>query len=146
MKIIKTDIEGLIIIEPKIFQDDRGYFFESFNLEKFNKIVPNVEFIQDNESSSVYGIIRGLHFQKPPFDQAKLVRCINGSVLDVAVDLRKKIIKMEKTIICKWAISGLTVGREYIVLGIEDCGGTLYRIIDDFGESKRYSEQFFKDK
>lgn len=88
MNIIKTEISDLIIIEPNIFKDQRGYFFESFNQEKFKKEIANVDFIQDNESKSTFGVLRGLHFQKPPFEQAKLVRCIQGEVLDVAVDLR----------------------------------------------------------
>ena len=89
MDVIKTDIEGVFIIEPKIFNDERGYFFESFNdLEFINKI-GFVDFVQDNESKSSYGVMRGLHFQKPPYTQAKLVRCVRGSVLDVAVDLRE---------------------------------------------------------
>ncbi|MFL2612349.1 MAG: dTDP-4-dehydrorhamnose 3,5-epimerase [Flavobacteriaceae bacterium] len=89
MKFIKTEIEGLIIIEPKVFGDDRGYFFESYNQKKFEEVVGKVLFIQDNESKSSKGVLRGLHFQKPPFDQAKLVRCVKGKVLDVAVDIRK---------------------------------------------------------
>ncbi len=89
MNFIKTNIEGLIIIEPKVFGDDRGYFFESFNQKEFEENVGKINFIQDNESKSSYGVLRGLHFQKPPFNQAKLVRCIQGEVLDVAVDLRK---------------------------------------------------------
>lgn len=89
MEAIKTDIDGVFIIEPKIFKDDRGYFFESFNdLEFINKI-GFVDFVQDNESMSSYGVMRGLHFQKPPHTQAKLVRCVKGKVLDVAVDIRK---------------------------------------------------------
>ena len=89
MKFIKTEIDGLIIIEPKVFGDDRGYFFESYNQKKFEEVVGKVLFIQDNESKSSKGVLRGLHFQKPPFDQAKLVRCVKGKVLDVAVDIRK---------------------------------------------------------
>ncbi len=89
MNFIKTNIEGLTIIEPKVFGDARGYFFESFNLKQFEENVQKIEFVQDNESRSSYGVLRGLHFQKPPFDQAKLVRVIEGKVLDVAVDLRK---------------------------------------------------------
>ena len=89
MEVIKTDIDGVFIIEPKIFEDERGYFFESFNdLEFINKI-GFVDFVQDNESKSSYGVMRGLHFQKPPYTQAKLVRCVRGAVLDVAVDLRE---------------------------------------------------------
>jgi len=89
MQFIKTEIEGLVIIEPKVFGDPRGYFFESFNQKRFQEHVREIEFVQDNESRSSYGVLRGLHFQKPPFDQAKLVRCIEGKVLDVAVDIRK---------------------------------------------------------
>ena len=89
MEVIKTDIEGVYIIEPRIFGDDRGYFFESFNLKEFEEKVGKVDFVQDNESRSCYGVVRGLHFQKEPYAQAKLVRVIKGSVLDVAVDLRK---------------------------------------------------------
>jgi dTDP-4-dehydrorhamnose 3,5-epimerase len=89
MEILKTDIEGVYIIEPKIFEDSRGYFFESYNdLEFINKI-GFTDFVQDNESKSSYGVMRGLHFQRPPHTQAKLVRCVRGAVLDVAVDLRK---------------------------------------------------------
>ena len=89
MNIIKTDIDGVFIIEPKIFKDDRGYFFESFNELEFINKVGIVDFVQDNESKSTYGVMRGLHFQKPPHTQAKLVRCVKGKVLDVAVDIRK---------------------------------------------------------
>ncbi len=88
MKILKTSIEDLLIIEPKIIGDSRGYFFESYNKELFDSKVMKVDFVQDNESCSSFGVLRGLHFQKPPFSQAKLVRCIEGKVLDVAVDLR----------------------------------------------------------
>ncbi len=89
MKVIKTEIEGLCIIEPKVFQDERGYFFESFSERDFAEKVAPVKFVQDNESRSCYGVVRGLHFQKPPHAQAKLVRVISGRVLDVAVDLRE---------------------------------------------------------
>lgn len=89
MNIIETEIEGLVIIEPRIFQDDRGYFFESFNQKEFEEKVCRTTFVQDNESKSSYGVIRGLHFQNPPFAQSKLVRVIKGAVLDVAVDIRK---------------------------------------------------------
>ncbi|WP_371291862.1 dTDP-4-dehydrorhamnose 3,5-epimerase [Bacteroides sp.] len=89
MNIIKTAIEGLVIIEPRLFQDDRGYFFESFNQIEFETKVCKTTFVQDNESKSNYGVIRGLHFQKPPFAQSKLVRVVKGAVLDVAVDIRK---------------------------------------------------------
>ena len=90
MNVIKTKIDGLVIIEPKLFVDERGYFFESFNQRDFTSAVGNVTFVQDNESKSSYGVIRGLHFQKPPFAQSKLVRCVKGAVLDVAVDIRKE--------------------------------------------------------
>ena len=89
MNIIKTEIEGVVIIEPRIFTDARGYFFESFSERDFCKEVREVRFVQDNESKSSYGVMRGLHFQRPPFTQSKLVRVIKGAVLDVAVDIRK---------------------------------------------------------
>lgn len=89
MNIIKTKIEGLLIIEPKIFEDSRGYFFESFSQREFDEKIGPIHFVQDNESKSTYGVMRGLHFQRPPFTQSKLVRCVKGSVLDVAVDIRK---------------------------------------------------------
>ena len=93
MEIIKTDIEGVLVIEPKVFKDPRGYFFESFSQREFDeKVTPilghSIRFVQDNESMSSYGVMRGLHFQRPPFTQSKLVRCVRGAVLDVAVDLR----------------------------------------------------------
>ena len=89
MKITKTDIEGLIIIEPQIYKDSRGAFFESWNAKKFKQLGISEDFVQDNQSVSSKGVLRGLHFQNPPYAQAKLVRVIEGSVLDVAVDLRK---------------------------------------------------------
>lgn len=89
MEVIKTDIDGVVIIEPRIFRDDRGYFFESFSQRDFQEKVCNTVFVQDNESKSSYGVLRGLHFQKPPYAQSKLVRVIKGAVLDVAVDIRK---------------------------------------------------------
>lgn len=89
MEIIKTEIEGVVIIKPRIFTDSRGYFFESYNKADFDSLVAPVNFVQDNESCSSYGVMRGLHFQRPPFTQAKLVRCVKGKVLDVAVDIRK---------------------------------------------------------
>ena len=86
---IKTDIEGVLIVEPKVFSDSRGYFFESFNAREFaEKTGLDVTFVQDNESMSGFGVLRGLHFQLPPFAQAKLVRCVLGRVLDVVVDIR----------------------------------------------------------
>ena len=89
MEVIKTAIEGLLIIEPKLFKDARGYFFESFSQKEFNEKVMSIHFVQDNESLSTYGVMRGLHFQRPPYTQSKLVRCTKGKVLDVAVDIRK---------------------------------------------------------
>jgi dTDP-4-dehydrorhamnose 3,5-epimerase len=89
MKFTKTDIEGLIIIEPRVFGDERGYFLETYNEKEFEESIGEISFLQDNESKSSKGVLRGLHFQKPPFAQAKLVRCIEGKVLDVAVDIRK---------------------------------------------------------
>ena len=88
MNVIKTDLDGVVIIEPRIFNDDRGYFFESFSERDFFANVREIHFVQDNESKSSYGVLRGLHFQKPPFAQSKLVRVIKGAVLDVAVDIR----------------------------------------------------------
>ena len=89
MEVIKTEIEGVVIIEPRIFKDDRGYFYESFSQREFEENVCHTTFVQDNQSKSSYGVLRGLHFQKPPYCQSKLVRCIKGAVLDVAVDIRK---------------------------------------------------------
>lgn len=93
MEVVKySDVpgfEGPVLIQPKIFKDERGYFFESFNEKQFKELVSDVDFVQDNESKSSYGVLRGLHFQKPPYAQAKLVRVINGSVVDVVVDIRK---------------------------------------------------------
>lgn len=89
MNIIQASIPGVVIIEPRLFKDDRGYFFESFSEREFNTQVREVKFVQDNESMSSYGVMRGLHFQRPPYTQSKLVRCVKGAVLDVAVDIRK---------------------------------------------------------
>lgn len=89
MNIIQTEIPGVIIIEPRIFEDARGYLFESFSQREFDEKVGPVIFVQDNESKSSYGVMRGLHFQRPPFTQAKLVRCVHGAALDVAVDIRR---------------------------------------------------------
>ena len=89
MNIIETTIKGVYIIEPRVFADARGYFFESFSEREFQEAVGPVHFVQDNESMSSYGVMRGLHFQRPPYTQAKLVRCVKGRVLDVAVDIRK---------------------------------------------------------
>lgn len=91
IEVKKTDIEGVLIIEPKVFGDARGYFLESFNAKEFaEKTGLNINFVQDNESMSSYGVMRGLHFQAPPYTQSKLVRCVKGAVLDVAVDIRKE--------------------------------------------------------
>lgn len=89
MEVINTGIEGVVIIEPRIFRDTRGYFFESYSKREFDEKVRPVDFVQDNESCSTRGVMRGLHFQRPPFAQSKLVRCAKGAVLDVAVDIRK---------------------------------------------------------
>lgn len=89
MEVIKTEIEGVVIIKPRIFEDERGYFFESFSQKEFDEKVCPIRFVQDNESMSCYGVMRGLHFQHPPFSQSKLVRCVKGKVIDVAVDIRK---------------------------------------------------------
>ena len=89
MKIIKTELEGVVIIEPRVFVDSRGYFFESFSHKEFAEKVADTQFVQDNESCSTYGVVRGLHYQRAPFAQAKLVRAVEGVILDVAVDIRK---------------------------------------------------------
>lgn len=94
INVIKTELDGVVIIEPKVFGDARGYFFESFSERDFNEAITpilghGIKFVQDNESMSSYGVMRGLHFQRPPFTQTKLVRCVKGAVLDVAVDIRK---------------------------------------------------------
>ena len=89
MEVIQTSIDGVVILEPKVFRDARGYFFESFSQREFEEKIRKIDFVQDNESMSSYGVIRGLHFQRPPFTQSKLVRCVKGRVLDVVVDIRK---------------------------------------------------------
>ncbi len=89
MNVISTDIPGVVVIEPRIFRDERGYFFESYSQREFDEKVAPVKFVQDNESRSSYGVVRGLHFQRPPMAQSKLVRVIEGTVLDVAVDIRR---------------------------------------------------------
>lgn len=89
INVIKTGIEDVVIIEPKVFRDTRGYFFESWSQRDFDELVRPIKFVQDNESMSTFGVMRGLHFQRPPFTQSKLVRCVKGLVLDVAVDIRK---------------------------------------------------------
>ena len=91
MNVIKTAIDGVLIIEPRIFEDARGYFFESFSQPEFDEKIGKITFVLDNESKSSYGVMRGLHFQRPPYTQSKLVRCVKGAVLDVAVDIRKVI-------------------------------------------------------
>ena len=89
MEVIKTALDGVVVIEPRLFEDARGYFFESFSQREFDEKVGKVVFVQDNESKSSFGVMRWLHFQRPPFTQSKLVRCVKGAVLDVAVDIRK---------------------------------------------------------
>ncbi len=89
MEIIKTALDGVVIIEPRVFNDARGYFFESFSQREFDEKVRPIRFVQDNESMSTYGVMRGLHYQRMPYTQSKLVRCTKGAVLDVAVDIRK---------------------------------------------------------
>ncbi|MEG0518888.1 MAG: dTDP-4-dehydrorhamnose 3,5-epimerase [Bacteroidales bacterium] len=89
MEVIKTNLEGVVILEPRVFGDERGYFFESFSEREFTEKVCNTRFVQDNESKSRYGVLRGLHYQLPPYAQSKLVRVVKGAVLDVAVDIRK---------------------------------------------------------
>ena len=88
MEVQETNISGVVIIHPRVFEDSRGYFFESFSQREFNEKVRPITFVQDNESKSSYGVVRGLHYQKPPYTQSKLVRCVRGKVLDVAVDIR----------------------------------------------------------
>ena len=90
MNVIKTPIDGLLIIEPRVFHDARGYFVETYNEQRYREAGVDATFVQDNQSCSTYGVVRGLHFQKPPYTQAKLVSCTKGLVLDVAVDLRKE--------------------------------------------------------
>ena len=89
MRVIATSIPDVVIIEPDVFADDRGYFFESYSQRKFDELIAPIRFVQDNESMSCYGVLRGLHFQRPPYAQSKLVRCVSGRVLDVAVDIRR---------------------------------------------------------
>jgi dTDP-4-dehydrorhamnose 3,5-epimerase len=110
MKLIKTSINGLILIQPDVFPDPRGYFFESFQKEKFHAFGINAEFVQDNESMSGKGVLRGLHFQKPPYAQGKLVRVVRGSVLDVAVDLRN-----ESKTYGKWESSVLSAANKLMM-------------------------------
>ena len=105
MDVIKTAIDGVLILEPKVFGDNRGYFFESFSQREFDeKVTPilghTINFVQDNESMSSYGVMRGLHFQRPPFTQSKLVRCVKGAVLDVAVDIRKSALTYGQHVEC----------------------------------------------
>ena len=89
MNLVKTNIDGLVVLNPKIFNDRRGSFTESYNKKNINKLLGNISFVQDNESESFRGVLRGLHFQKPPYAQSKLVHCVKGTVLDVALDIRK---------------------------------------------------------
>lgn len=102
IEVKKTEIEGVLIIDPKVFGDARGYFLESFNAKEFaEKTGLNINFVQDNESMSSYGVMRGLHFQNPPYTQSKLVRCVKGAVLDVAVDIRKGSLTYGKWVSCE---------------------------------------------
>ena len=101
MEVIKTDIEGVVIIRPRIFEDARGYFYESYSKREFDRLVGKVDFVQDNESRSSYGVLRGLHFQNPPYAQSKLVRVIRGRVLDVAVDIRRSSPTYGKYVACE---------------------------------------------
>ncbi len=109
MEIIKTGIAGLLIVKPQVFEDHRGYFFESYNKEKFLSQGIDQNFVQDNESKSMKGVLRGLHFQAPPFAQGKLVRVMKGAVLDVAVDLRK-----QSPTYGKWASIELTESNKWM--------------------------------
>ena len=121
MNVIKTAIDGVVIIEPRVFEDARGYFFESFSQREFDeKVAPILEhtvtFIQDNESKSSYGVMRGLHFQRPPYTQSKLVRCVKGAVLDVAVDIRKgspTYGQHVECLLCAHDEEGERIAREY---------------------------------
>ena len=121
MNVIKTAIDGVLIIEPRIFEDARGYFFESFSQREFDeKVAPilghTVTFVQDNESKSSYGVMRGLHFQRPPYTQSKLVRCVKGAVLDVAVDIRKgspTYGQHVECLLCAHDEEGERIAREY---------------------------------
>lgn len=121
MNVIKTAIDGVLIIEPRIFEDERGYFFESFSQREFDeKVAPilghTVTFVQDNESKSSYGVMRGLHFQRPPYTQSKLVRCVKGAVLDVAVDIRKgspTYGQHVECLLCAHDEEGERIAREY---------------------------------
>ena len=121
MNVIKTAIGGVLIIEPRIFEDARGYFFESFSQREFDeKVAPilghTVTFVQDNESKSSYGVMRGLHFQRPPYTQSKLVRCVKGAVLDVAVDIRKgspTYGQHVECLLCAHDEEGERIAREY---------------------------------
>ena len=121
MNVIKTAIDGVLIIEPRIFTDARGYFFESFSQREFDeKLAPilghTVTFVQDNESKSSYGVMRGLHFQRPPYTQSKLVRCVKGAVLDVAVDIRKgspTYGQHVECLLCAHDEEGERIAREY---------------------------------
>ncbi len=121
MNVIKTTIDGVLIIEPRVFEDARGYFFESFSQREFDeKVAPilghTVTFVQDNESKSSYGVMRGLHFQRPPYTQSKLVRCVKGAVLDVAVDIRKDSPtygQHVECLLCAHDEEGERIAREY---------------------------------
>ena len=150
MEIVKTSIEGLVIIQPKVFDDERGYFMESYKESFIKENFPDIHFIQDNESRSAYGVLRGLHFQKPPFEQTKLVRVIEGEVLDVAVDLRK-----ESPTYGKWEsliLSGLNKKQLFIPKGFahgfvvtSKKAIVLYKV-DNFFNKRSESGICFNDK
>jgi dTDP-4-dehydrorhamnose 3,5-epimerase len=144
MKIEKTEIEGLYIIYPQVFEDDRGYFMESFNKKKLVNFIGNHEFIQDNQSLSQKGVVRGLHFQNPPFEQGKLVRVIKGSVNDVVVDIRKssstygKVFKIklsESNFKILWIPPGLAHGFETL----EDETIFSYKVTNDYNKESEGS-------
>ena len=122
MEVIKTAIDGVVIIEPRVFKDARGYFFESFSKREFDEKVRPINFVQDNESMSSYGVMRGLHFQRPPFTQSKLVRCVKGAVLDVAVDIRKgspTFGQHVSCLLCAHDEEGMRIAEEYVKMNPE---------------------------
>ena len=139
MNVINTNIDGVLIIEPKIFEDARGYFFESFSQREFDEKVGRVNFAQDNESKSSYGVMRGLHFQRPPYTQSKLVRCVKGAVLDVAVDIRKGSPTYGQYVEC------LLTGRDDEGIRIaNELGGTVFSDISL--QTSAFGLQFFIPK
>ena len=124
MEVIQTNIPGVLIIEPRVFKDSRGYFFESFSQREFDeKVTPilghSINFVQDNESMSSYGVMRGLHYQRMPYTQSKLVRCVKGAVLDVAVDIRKGSPTFGQHVSCLLTGRDEEVMKIYVTLGID---------------------------